>query len=109
MKNLREAMPEIAEFIDCLREAFGKDMVNQQIRKGLKGEAVFYARENGIEIGTQSTQGEMVVYHPVTGCAIDLADLIAEREAASLKEFEQMQETRELPGKNFLSGLSTHV
>lgn len=45
-------MPEVASFIDSLREAFGKDEIDIQIRQGLKGEPVFFAKENGYVLGT---------------------------------------------------------
>ncbi|NYT76540.1 hypothetical protein H0A71_06015 [Alcaligenaceae bacterium] len=57
-KSLRDQMPETTAFIDSLREAFGAEMINEQIRKGLKGEATFYASENGHELGTPWMQGE---------------------------------------------------
>jgi len=53
-KSLRDEMPETAGFIDSLREAFGKEMVDEQIRQGMRGQPVFWARENGREIGTRS-------------------------------------------------------
>lgn len=49
---MREQMPETAAFIDALREAFGAEAINGQIRRGMKGEPVFHAREGGFEIGT---------------------------------------------------------
>ena len=51
-------MPEVTAFIDSLREAFGKDHIDQQIRRGMRGEPVFYARENGHQIGTPVTKEE---------------------------------------------------
>lgn len=58
--NLREQMPEVTAFIDELREAFGKEHIDQQIRRGIKGEPVFYAKENGHQIGTPITEGVLV-------------------------------------------------
>lgn len=52
-KNLRESMPLVTAFIDECREAFGADVINQAIRAGLDGQQTFWARENGIEIGTK--------------------------------------------------------
>ncbi len=71
-QNLREKMPSVTAFIDDLREAFGKDMIDGQIRKGMKGEPVFYASENGVEIGTKVDSGATwrVTWDPVTGCAV---------------------------------------
>ncbi|SNT28772.1 hypothetical protein SAMN06265795_12228 [Noviherbaspirillum humi] len=55
-KDLRNEIPEVSRFIDSLRDAFGKEMIDAQIRKGMKGERTFYARENGIELGTKVCQ-----------------------------------------------------
>ena len=51
-KGLRDQMPEVAAFVDALREVFGKASIDGQIRRGIAGEPVFYASENGHEIGT---------------------------------------------------------
>lgn len=51
-KSLREQMPAVTAFIDQLREVFGKEMIDGQIRKGMRGEPVFWASENGHEVGT---------------------------------------------------------
>lgn len=50
-KPLRQAMPRVAEFIDAVREAFGREMVDQQIRNGIAGGTDFWASENGQTIG----------------------------------------------------------
>ena len=51
--HLREVMPQTAAFIDALRDAFGKDAIDGQIRKGMHGlPGFFHARENGHEVGT---------------------------------------------------------
>ncbi len=57
-KDMRSEMPNVAAFIDELRAAFGVEMVNEQIRKGLKGEPTFYAQENGHELGTSWSKGD---------------------------------------------------
>ena len=51
--SMREQMPMTAAWIDSLRAAFGKDMIDQQIRRGMKGDPVFFASENGHSIGTR--------------------------------------------------------
>lgn len=51
-QNLRDEMPEVTAFIDSMREAFGKDHIDYQIRRGMRGEPVFFAQENGRQIGT---------------------------------------------------------
>ncbi|MEG1678674.1 MAG: hypothetical protein RR326_01155 [Stenotrophomonas sp.] len=60
MSQLRDEMPETAAFIDALREAFGVVEINQQIRGGMHGEPVFFARENGREIGTPLPEPKFV-------------------------------------------------
>lgn len=52
--SLRAEMPETAAFIDALRGAFGKDEIDAQIKKGMRGLPGFYASENGHEIGTKA-------------------------------------------------------
>ena len=56
MSSLREEMPTVAGWIDELREAFGADLVNQQIRRGMNGQQTFYAEENGHRIGTPQNE-----------------------------------------------------
>ncbi len=51
-KPLRESMPEVAAFIDEMREAFGAAEINASIKAGMAGQRTFYARENGLEVGT---------------------------------------------------------
>ncbi len=50
--SLREEMPMVAAFIDEMREQFGKTEIDNQIRKGMAGLPVFWASENGHEVGT---------------------------------------------------------
>ena len=49
-------MPLTAEFIDAMREVFGVDEINQQIKAGMRGEGGFWAKENGIEIGSRPAE-----------------------------------------------------
>ncbi len=51
-RTFREDMPQTAEFIDALRQAFGGAMVSAAIRNGLAGGSDFHATENGHSIGT---------------------------------------------------------
>ena len=51
-KGPRETMPEIAGWIDRMREMFGAEVINEAIRAGLAGEPTFHAIERGVEIGT---------------------------------------------------------
>lgn len=52
-KPLRETMPEVAAFIDEMRDVFGAAMINEQIRLGMHGAETFHASENGHEVGTR--------------------------------------------------------
>ena len=52
-KNLRESMPIVTAFIDECREVFGKYTINRSIKAGMDGQETFWARENGIEVGTR--------------------------------------------------------
>lgn len=66
-KPLREAMPTVAVFLDECRAAFGEEVVNAQIRQGMRGKPTFYACENGIEVGTKIAEPKVVsttVYPP---------------------------------------------
>lgn len=46
--SLRNAMPETAAFIDAMRDAFGADQINPQIKKGVAGiPNNFHATEAG--------------------------------------------------------------
>jgi len=60
-KSLRDEMPWTAGIIDELRQALGKDVVDGQIRKGMKGQPTFWASENGQEIGMRSTAARSLV------------------------------------------------
>ena len=51
-QNMRDQMPECAAFVDSLREAFGKEHIDAQIRAGMRGEPTFFASENGHTLGT---------------------------------------------------------
>jgi hypothetical protein len=50
---MRDKMPQTAAFIDAMRDVFGADGINDQIRRGMKGAPTFWARENGHEVGTR--------------------------------------------------------
>jgi hypothetical protein len=52
--SLREQMPVTAAWIDEMRAAFGKESIDGQLRKAMKGEPVFFAQENGHTVGTPS-------------------------------------------------------
>lgn len=53
-KSLRQSMPTTAAFIDAMRDAFGADAINAQIKAGIAGQPTFWAKENGQEIGTRA-------------------------------------------------------
>ena len=60
--SLRESMPQTAKLIDEFRAVFGTKQIDGMIRRGINGEPVFYAAENGHTIGT---------YWPAPAPAID--------------------------------------
>lgn len=60
-KPLRVSMPVVAEFVDACRDAFGADMINEQIQLGRQGAQTFYACENGIEIGTRIAEPKIFI------------------------------------------------
>lgn len=55
-KNMREAMPKVAAWIDDLRGAFGADDINASMRHSVQVQPCFWARENGHEVGTRYTE-----------------------------------------------------
>ncbi|ACC76507.1 conserved hypothetical protein (plasmid) [Paraburkholderia phymatum STM815] len=50
-------MPEIAEFVRSLRDAFGDDVIDDAVRGGKSGEPSFYACENERSVGTATPSG----------------------------------------------------
>lgn len=61
-KDLRQEMPSTAAFLDSLRNTFGADMINGQIRQSVKnGKPTFWARENGNMLGTRDTSANSVL------------------------------------------------
>ena len=46
-------MPLVTGFLDEMREAFGKEPIDAQIRAGMAGNGGFWASENGIEVGSR--------------------------------------------------------
>jgi hypothetical protein len=54
-------MPATAEFIDAMREAFGREGVDDAIRWGMRGEPEFHAIEGGQEVGTPIGPGDFTV------------------------------------------------
>ena len=50
---MRQAMPQTAALIDALREAFGKEHIDAQIKLGMQGAQTFHAVESGQEVGTR--------------------------------------------------------
>ena len=60
-KDLRNEMPTVAAFLDDLRAVFGRDAIDKQIRRGLKGEPTFWAREGGHKLGTRNTEASVSI------------------------------------------------
>lgn len=52
-KPMREAMPQTAAFVDGLREAFGKEVIDKAMRDG-----GLYAEENGHVVGVKPSTTE---------------------------------------------------
>ncbi|MES2126669.1 MAG: hypothetical protein V4463_05300 [Pseudomonadota bacterium] len=50
--DMRDSMPVTAAWIDDLRAAFGTESINRMLRRGMNGEPVFWASENGHTVGT---------------------------------------------------------
>lgn len=72
-KPMREAMPQVSAFIDELRRVFvGADgrpepWIAESIRRGMAGEPVFHAVENGNEVGTPNRQRGLTLDRIVIG------------------------------------------
>ncbi|WP_321794759.1 hypothetical protein [Caballeronia sp. J97] len=49
-------MPEFADFVAKLREAFGDVTIDGAVTCGKAGEPAFFARENGRTVGTKSME-----------------------------------------------------
>lgn len=47
-------MPELAAFVQQLRDAFGDATIDEAVQRGKAGEPCFYACENGRAVGTAS-------------------------------------------------------
>lgn len=45
-------MPEMAAFVQLLRDAFGDTIIDEAVQRGKAGEPAFYACENGRSAGT---------------------------------------------------------
>lgn len=54
-------MPMTAAFVDELRAIFGREAIDAQLRAGVRGLPMFWARENGVEIGTKPL-GDRVLF-----------------------------------------------
>lgn len=90
-KDLRAEMPESAAFIDRMRAAFGKDMVDLQIRRALKGEPTFFAIENGVMIGAINTRSRWHVLWNKRGISYTIeADWICWARLIGLQHGEQL-------------------
>lgn len=46
-KPMREVMPVVAEWVDALRKELGKELIDRQIRSGMRGFCTFWAQERG--------------------------------------------------------------
>lgn len=56
--SLRDELPEIAQWVDDLRAAFGREPVDSAIRRGMRGQDGFCIRRDGqVVAGTPLTYG----------------------------------------------------
>jgi hypothetical protein len=56
-RNLRSDMPQTAALVDQLRLQQGGEVVNALLRRAINGESgLFWASENGHEVGTRDTR-----------------------------------------------------
>ena len=55
--SLRDEMPITTAWIDDMRAAFGREYIDDIIRRGMRGEPVFSASEAGHTIGTPVPPG----------------------------------------------------
>jgi hypothetical protein len=77
--SMRDQMPRIAAAIDELRGKFGRDNVDQLIRRGMRGEPVFYAVEAGQCIGTPLVQPRArAVIKGAQGAGVAAEELVLE-------------------------------
>lgn len=60
-QQLREVMPQTANFIDRTRDAFGSDAVNPSLQAGMRGKATFWSIENAQVIGTLDTSYRWII------------------------------------------------
>ena len=56
-------MPEFADFVVKLREAFGDATIDEAVARGKAGEPIFFAKENGRTVGTKSVDD----FNPLAG------------------------------------------
>lgn len=73
-RSLRADMPLVTEFVDALREAFGRPAVDAAIRAGLDGQPTFWASEHGIEIGVRTPDTGVPVSQMVIGPLLPASD-----------------------------------
>ena len=52
----KHPMPEFANFVAKLREAFGDATIDEAVARGKAGEPTFFAQENGRTVGTKSVE-----------------------------------------------------
>ena len=52
----KHPLPEIADFVSRLRDAFGDATIDEAVARGKAGEPTFFARQNGRTVGTKSAE-----------------------------------------------------
>ena len=72
-QNMRAEMPGTAALIDEFRAVFGTEYINKILQRGMRGEPVFWASENGHTIGTPEVRG-VRIGRDARGNSINLDD-----------------------------------
>lgn len=70
--SMRDQMPVTTSVVDDFRSVFGKEMVDGQIRRGMKGEPVFFASENGHTIGTRGREAKSIIMWDKRGLSFEV-------------------------------------
>lgn len=78
-QNMRAEMPKTAALIDEFRAVFGTEYINNILQRGMRGEPVFSATENGHTIGTPEVR-YVRIGRDARGNSINLDDPDAARE-----------------------------
>lgn len=59
--GFREQMPQCAAWIDALRVEFGAAAFDETMKRGMRGEPGFWAKEGDVEIGTRMAEPQAAI------------------------------------------------